>query len=180
MIKDIIDALNAKISNLVSNEGLAELIADRDAKTRPMLYKGKGEYKNFNFETGGSYWRVTDTDQNEAEAFGSCGVDIERTYNLKLVAVVLRSKLDCDDEYAEHNVANTIIARLTEKDAALRKLIKARQLTVFVDSYTTDNASIESSEYIGIPLKVKYKYVYLALDVSVNLTIDEKCITLLC
>src|SRR3990167_11079458 len=66
---------------------------------------------------------------------------------LKMVVIVPRKKLDCDDNYSEDVIAQTIIRVLITKSADFKVALKARQARINVDSYSTDSIAIMSGEY---------------------------------
>lgn len=185
MIKASIDFINGKLEPLNYFEksfGLCEVIVKGD-KSFPAEYKSKGEYKQINdFDkyNGVSYIRkagdVSISDQdNTLEA---CGILSSVTIPLRLIAVVPRKKLDCDDNYSEDVIAQTIMRALLIKGGDLKVSLSARQARIQVDSYSTDSISILTGEYGRLPKRdINYKFAYLALDLSVIALVTHDCLT---
>src|SRR3989304_5957011 len=140
MIKATIDYINGKLAALNYFEksfGLCENIVKGD-KTFPAEYNNNGEYKqinNFDKYNGVSYLRkrgdvsISDVD-NTLEA---CGILNNINFPLRMVIVVPRKKLDCDNNYSEDVIAQTIMRRLLTKDPALKVALNARQARIQID-----------------------------------------------
>lgn len=185
MIKASIEFVNSKLAALNYTEksfGLCETIT-KGVKTFPAEYKSKGEYtqiNNFDSYNGVSYIRkrgdisISDED-NTLEA---CGILSRVSIPLRLVLVVPRKKLDCDDNYSEDVIAQTVMRKLLIVGGDLKTTLKARQARLEVNSYSTDSLSILGEEYGNYARKdINYKYAYLALDISIIALVTHDCLT---
>ena len=185
MIKATVDYINNKLAALDYFEksfGLCEVIIKGD-KSFPAEYSGKGEYKqinNFDSYNGVSYIRKRgDISISDAEnTIEACGILSAVSIPLRMVAVIPRSTLDCDDNYSEDVIAQTIMRKLLTKGGDLKVTMKARQARIQVDSYNTNSIAILAEEYSNYPKSdINYKYAYLALDISVLATVTDDCLT---
>lgn len=185
MIKASIEFINSKLSVLNYFEksfGLCEIISKGD-KTFPAEYKGKGEYtqiNNFDKYNGVSYVRKNgDISISDAEnTLEACNILSAVTIPLRLVVIVPRKKLDCDNNYSEDVIAQTIMRSLLTRGGDLKTTLKARTASLEVDSYSTDSLAILNEEYGNYPKKdINYKYAYVALNISINATVTHNCLT---
>lgn len=185
MIKATIQFINSKLAVLNYFEksfGLVETITKGD-KTFPAEYNSKGEYKqinNFDKYNGVSYLRKRGdvSISDEVNTLQACGILSNVNIPLRLVAVIPRSKLHCDDQFSEDVVAQTIMRTLLTKSPDFRVALNARTARLQVDSYSTDSISILNEEYSNYPKKdINYKYAYLALDLSVIALVTPECLT---
>jgi hypothetical protein len=185
MIKATIDYINGKLAALNYFEksfGLCEIIVKGD-KTFPAEYLNGGEYKqinNFDKYNGVSYIRKRgDISISDAEnTLEACGILSNVNIPLKLVIVVPRKKLDCDNNYSEDVIAQTIMRTLLTKDPAFKVALNARQARIQIDSYNTDSIGILSEEYSNYSKKdINYKYAYLSLDLSISALVTHDCLT---
>lgn len=185
MIKATIEFINSKLAVLNYFEisfGLCEVISKGD-KTFPAQYNSKGEYKqvnNFDKYNGVSYLRKRGdiSISDEDNTLQACGILSNVNIPLRMVAVIPRKKLDCDDAYSEDVIAQTIMRELITKSPDLKIAIKARQARIQVDSYSTDSLAILTEEYGNYPKKdINYKYAYIALDISVIAIVTQSCLT---
>lgn len=185
MIKPTIEYINSKLASLNYCEksfGLCEIIA-KGEKSFPAEYQSKGGYKQINnFDTfnGMSYIHkrgdITISDaENTLEA---CKILSSVSIPLRLVVIVPRKKLDCDDNYSEDVIAQTIMRVLLTKGGDLKVALSARQASIQVDSYSTDSRAILSEEYSNYGKSdVNYKYAYLSLDMTVTAIVTHECLT---
>lgn len=185
MIKATIQYINGKLEPLNYAEklyGLCEIIVKGD-KTFPAEYKSKGEYKQINdFDkyNGVIYMRKNgDISISEADnTLEACKSLSSVNIPLKLVVIVPRKKLDCDDNYSEDVIAQTIMRVLITKAADFKVALKARQARIQADSYSTDSISVMSGEYSNFGKKdINYKFAYLSLDLSVIALVTHDCLT---
>lgn len=185
MIKATIEFINAKLATMNYFEksfGLCETIS-KGAKTFPAEYHSKGEYKqvnNFDSYNGVSYIRKRGdiSISDEDNTMQACGILSNVNVPLRLVVVIPRKKLDCDDNYSEDVIAQTIMRELLSKSPELKVALRARQARIQVDSYSTDSLSILNEEYGSYAKKdINYKYAYLALDLSVIALVTHDCLT---
>lgn len=186
MIKASAEFINSKLATVNYTEksfGLCELITKGD-KTFPAEYKSKGEYNqinNFDKYDGVSYIRKTgDISISDAEnTLEACGILNNVNIPLRLVLIIPRKKLECDDRYSEDVIAQTVMRLLLTKGGDLKTMLQARQARLQVDSYSTDSLSILGEEYAGsFPKKdVNYKYAYIALDLSIIAVVTNHCLT---
>ena len=185
MIKATIEFINQKLATLNYFEksfGLCEVISKGD-KTFPAEYVSKGEYKqinNFDKYNGVSYLRKNGdvSISDETNTLQACGILSNINIPLTLIVVVPRNKLDCDDNYSEDVIAQTIMKELLTKGGELKTVLKARNARLQVDGYSTNSLAIISGEYSNYPKKdINYKYAYLSLDISVLATVTHDCLT---
>lgn len=185
MIKATIEYINGKLAVLNYFEksfGLCEIISKGD-KTFPAEYLNNGEYKqinNFDKYNGVSYIRKRgDISISDVEnTLQACGILSSVNIPLRMVVVVPRKKLDCDDNYSEDVIAQTIMRTLLDKSPDLKVTLNARTARIQVDSYSTDSLSILNEEYSNYPKKdINYKYAYLSLDLTVTALVTQDCLT---
>lgn len=185
MIKASIEYINSKLAVLNYFEksfGLCEIITKGD-KSFPAEYISKGEYKqvnNFDKYNGVSYLRKRgDITLSDAEdSLVSCSTLNSVGIPLRLVVVIPRKKLDCDDNYSEDIIAQTLMRELLTKSPDLKVALNARTARIQIDSYSTDSLSILNEEYSNYPKKdINYKYAYLALDITVTALVTQDCLT---
>lgn len=185
MIKATVQYINGKLEALNYAEklyGLCEIIVKGD-KTFPAEYNGKGEYKQINdFDkfNGVMYIRKNGdiSISDEANTLQACGILSNVKIPLKLVVIVHRKKLDCDDKYSEDVIAQTIIRALTTRSPEFKVAMNARQARIQVDSYSTDSMSVMEGEYSNFGKKdINYKFAYLSLDLSVVAIVTHDCLT---
>lgn len=188
MIKDAIGYINTKLETLNYFEksyGLCEIILKGD-KSFPAEYYTKGEYKqinNFDKYNGVSYIRKRgNISISEVEnTLQACTILSSVNIPLKLVVIIPKSKLECDDLYAEDVIAQTIMRVLITRNGDLKVALQARQASISVDSYSTDSISILSEEYSNPKKKdINYKYAYLSMDLTVEATVTNDCLTREC
>lgn len=184
MVKATVEYVNGKLAALNYVEksfGLCESVVKGD-KQFPAEYHSKGEYKPIDLDkwNGVSYIRK-DGDisiADEENTLQACATLSRVTIPLKLVVAIPRKKLDCDDNYSEDVIAQTIMRTLITKDPALKVSLSARQATIQVTSYNTNSISVLSGEYTRYPKKdINYKMVYLSLDLSVVALVTHDCLT---
>lgn len=185
MIKASVEFINSKMAALNYMEksfGLCEIIT-KGAKTFPAEYHSKGEYKqinNFDSYNGVSYLRKRGdiTISEEENTLQACAILSSVNIPLRLIIVVPRKKLDCDDNYSEDVIAQTIMRKLLTIGGDLKVTLKARKAKLQVDSYSTDSLSILNEEYGSYAKKdINYKYAYLALDISIIAIVTHDCLT---
>ena len=185
MIKATIDYINGKLAVLNYFEksfGLCEIITKGD-KTFPAEYLNNGEYKqinNFDKYNGVSYIRKRGdvSISDETNTLQACGILSNVNIPLTMIAIVPRKKLDCDDNYSEDVIAQTIMRELLTKGGDLKVSLNARQARIQIDSYSTDSIAILSGEYSNYPKKdINYKFAYLSLDITVNALVTQDCLT---
>lgn len=188
MIKAAVEFINNKLSTLNYFEksfGLCESIIKGD-KSFPAEYSSKGEYKNvidFDKFKGVSYIRkngnvsISDADNTLQACAILSAVDIP----FKLIAIVPRSVLKCDNNYSEDVIAQTIMKELLTKGGTLKATMRARTARIQVNSYNTNSISIIAEEYTGYPKSdINYKFAYISLDISMLLTVTQECLTADC
>lgn len=184
MIKASVEYINNQLELLNYFEKsfeICEIITAND-KTFPAEYKSKGEYtqiNNFDKYNGVSYIRKRGSVSiSEADdSLRSCGDLVNVSLPLKLIAIVPRKKLECDDKYSEDVIASTIMQALITKSSVLKAAIAARIAKINIDSYNTDGANVLGEEYSGItPKDFNYKFAYLSIDLSVIATITKDCL----
>lgn len=185
MIKNAVEYINTKLETLNYFEksyGLCEIILKSD-KSFPAEYHTKGEYKqinNFDKYNGVSYIRKSgDISISDADdTLLACGVLSNVSMPLKLVVIVPRSKLECDDKFSEDVIAQTIIRAITVRGGDFRSALGARQASMSITSYSTDSLSILAEEYSNAKKKdINYKYAYLSLEISIEATVTQDCLT---
>lgn len=185
MIKASVEFINSKLAPLgyVDKEyGLVEIIT-KGAKSFPAEYQSKGNYKQINdFDkfNGISYIRKRGslTISDEVNTLEACGILSRVSIPLRLVIVVPRKKLDCDNKYSEDVIAQTVMRSILIRGGALKTTLKARQATLEVDSYSTNSIEILSEEYSGYAKSdIDHKFAYVALDITINALVTHNCLT---
>lgn len=186
MTKAIVQYINAKLAVLNYFDKqfeLVEIITRSDGQKRPAEYHHKGEYKDvtkFDKYNGMSYIRKRGsvTTSETDDTLSACGDLINLSMPLRLVAVIPRKKLTCDDKYSEDVIASTITRELTDRTSDLKKTFHARSGRISIDSYNTNGNEILSEEYSGIQATdINFKFAYIAFDIAVNLLINKNCLT---
>lgn len=184
ILQDTIEKINSKLAdtNLFGKSwGLSELITDGTI-TMPAFYLGNATYDknvvNWTKFIGVSYIRrngkVTFDELSETEQPIDCDTATRMNVPLKIVAIVPKTELPEDNEFADDFVANKIMAALNgTKDF----ITDANSSYIFVQDYETDNQIILDEEFKGIDIKdVHYKYSYLTLSVIARIIIDTLCL----
>lgn len=189
MIKDAIEFLQARLetTNLFSKVwGLCELI-NKDGKTYPAYYNGNGDYTDvsqFNRYDGSAYFRmlsdVTMTEVEDAFITTSCGALLQYELSVKLVCVVKRDKLDCDDAYGAHTFAQ-MITKVMDSPAGLGVALNASFADSTVKRYSTSGHDILIQEYKNPSVnEFDTNYVYLSMDIDLTIIKDKTCIDEIC
>ena len=185
MIKATIEYINSKLAALNYFEqsfGLCEIIS-KGQKTFPAEYLNNGEYRqinNFDKYNGVSYIRKTgDVSISEVEnTIEACKNLSSVNIPLRLVCIVPKKKLDCDNNYSEDVIAQTIMRELIITGGNFKIVLNARQAKLSVSSYSTDSMAILNEEYAAYPKKdINYKYAYLALDLNITALVTQDCLT---
>jgi hypothetical protein len=188
MLKDAIEFINSKLEVLNYFEksyGLCEIITKGD-KSFPAQYNTGGEYRqinNFDKYNGVSYTRKRGDIRisDEENTLQACTLLSRVRIPLRLVVIIPRKKLDCDNEYSEDVIAQTIIRAITTRSGDLKTALGARMATLMIDSYSTDSISILSEEYSSSKKKdINYKFAYLALNIDVEAVVTQDCLTREC
>lgn len=185
MIKASVEYINSKLAVLNYCEksfGLCEIITKGD-KSFPAQYKSKGEYtqvNNFDKYNGVSYLRKRGdvTISDEDDTLQACSTLSSVNIPLRMVIVVPIKKLDCDNEYSEDVIAQTIMRTLLVSDTDLKASLSARTASLSIDSYSTDSAAILGEEYSNYgKTDINYKFAYLSLDITINAVVTQDCLT---
>lgn len=189
MIKEITSFINESLLplNYYSKQyEYCELIIKSDGNKRPAQYKGKGEYEDvskFDSFNGVSYMRKNGkVGISDAEnSLTACQDFVNMTYTLKLVSVIPRKKLECDDKFAEEEIAQEHIIKIISRSTDLKVKLSARQARISVESYNTDGWEIIKEEY-DEPNKqdINFKFIYISFDILVTLLINKECIGKIC
>lgn len=188
MIKNIIEYLNCQLSSLNLFEkqfSLCERITKGD-KIFPAEYKSKGEYvqiNNFDKYNGVSYFRKNGdiSISDETNTTTSCGILKKISIPLLLICVIPRKKIEVDNNYTEDYIANKVLKSIITKSGILKQSLKARNIDINVDAYSTDSIKIIDQEYSNIQkADINHKFIYISSEISVSIIIDKKCINDCC
>ena len=166
------------------NYGICELLKNGEGQQYPAHYKGAGEYEHV-FEPdkywGISYIRKNGTVKIEEKgetSYKACATILQHTIPLKIVCIIPKKKLSCDDEFADDNIAQTITSLL---GGAKDFVGSAFSSYLNITDYNTDNISILSDEFSNIDIvDIHYKYSYLVVNVEAVVTIDKSCLDTEC
>jgi len=159
---------------------LAEIVVNKD-KSYPAVYKGKGEYQRINGKDaslGIAYIRLNGdiTDTESEEQFTSCQQIVKRNLPLKLVAIVPRAKIDCDDNYSELLVLSDlkrIIQGLKKSDH--------QAIRVELDSVSSStNGSDIMKEESDLLKDVAPSYIYVSIKFNLIIHQNVICLPELC
>lgn len=181
MLKQIIDFLNIRISVLNYCEQLFCLCEIKgDGETREPMQRGsQGEYQRINFDqwNGVGYWRLrADVTTDDAPVLVSGKKRLIRTFPLRFVFAVPRSKVSVDDAYAFQRAAQTIEKAITVSLGDLQLQLGAGRVTVAVNTEKHDPKEVWDSETDGTKqYEPKYELLYGALDMTVAVTADVAC-----
>lgn len=189
MIKDVIEHLRAQLltTNLFSKVwGLCELI-NKDGKTYPAFYKGGGSYDDvsqFDRYDGSAYFRtLSEVSMSEVEEefkTTSCGSLVEFNLSLRLVCVVKRDKLECDDAYGVHEFA-AMITKVIDNPSGLGNVLNASSASSRVVRYSTTGHDILNQEYRNPSInEFNTSFAYLSMDIELNIVKDKYCIDVIC
>ena len=164
--------------------GLCELITTDD-KTFPASYNGKGEFEkvgNFDSASGLGYFRdggnvIFSDSENQ---FTSCNKYYNVTFPLIFVGAVRKTKLNCDNAYAAHILAQTVSKSLTNT-SGIGAYVDVLQASSIVKEYSTDGSEILKREYHNPALnEFNLKYAYISVSFDVELVVDKNCIGITC
>lgn len=182
MIQLIINYLNLTLSTLNywgSLACLCEIKGDSKGVEQPQQYVGQGQWSpiNFNNSDGYGYWRLRGeiTSQTVDNRY-AVGKRVTRSFPLRFVFAVRRSKLTFDDAYAFARIVQTVEAAITADNGPLIAQIGAARVTIRVTSSNGDAKAVWESETKGTKtLEPQYELVYGAIDVDVDVTADIAC-----
>lgn len=185
MIKTITEYINTKLLALnyfQRQYGLCVQITRSDGRKMPAQYLGKGEYmdiSNFDKYSGVSYMRkrgsisIADIEDNLIGCTSLLSINVP----LKLIVIVPRKKLPCDDRYAEDKMILSIIKAVTSRSSDLKRSLSAKKASIFITSFNTSNSEVLKEEYTNIKKTgMNFKYVYASLDIEANIITDKNCI----
>lgn len=185
MLKASVQFINDQLENTGYFEKSFEVceVITRKEQRFPAEYKSKGEYtevNNFDKYNGVSYLRKRGgvTVADAVDTLKACGDLVDVSLPLRLVAVVPRKKLNCDDKYSEDVIASTIMRELITHGPALKGALSARSSRISIDGYNTDGPSVLTEEYSGLTIQdISYNFAYLAIDLTVRATMKKECLT---
>lgn len=189
MIKEAVEYLQTQLTSthlFTKVWGLCELI-NKDSKTYPAFYKGGGNYDDvsqFDRQDGTAYFRMLSdvtTDNVEPEFITtSCGALIEFNFSLRVVCVIKRDKLECDDAYGVHQFAQ-MIAKVIDTSSGLGTSLNAVSAKAIVKRYSTNGHEILKQEYQNPSInEFNFNFAYLSLDVDLIIIKDKNCIDAIC
>lgn len=187
----IIPILNTRLlaSNYFQKDHIydvCDLLPSGESGTRPSQYTAKGEWKtvvNFDESNGMCYWRmpskITSTELDDSLV--SSNKYIRLNIPLRLIAVVNRENMNVDSYANSELLANDLFARLNKNlnGSSLRSLIGARQISLSVESLEHNKDEILNAE-LKKGLTLSPKYVVCAINLSVIIDIQQKCIDSSC
>lgn len=190
MLNTIIVTINTRISTLNLFEqvyGLCNQITKEDKKF-PAQYCN-GEYKqvsDFDLHKGIVYHRQTGAislDQIEEESISDNDPFYQRTFPLRVVAVIKKSLLPIEnDAYMESRVAQDFLSVLAQANTkALRQGLGVDGVTFEVENIITDREEIFKDEYSGFEKDFfRYEFLYIAIDYNVLVSGSISCFEPIC
>lgn len=190
MIKEAVEYLQSQLetTNLFSKVwGLCELL-NKDSKTYPAHYKGAGQYEDvsqFDRYDGSAYFRMASTDVTISEVpqefkTTSCDALVGFNFGIRVVCVIPRNKLSCDDAYGVHQFAE-MITKVISTSSGLGTALNASSASASVKSYTTNGNAILQQEYRNPSInEINTNLAYLSLDLELDIIKDKSCIDEVC
>lgn len=185
IIEDVVEFLKAKLESTKyfgKVFGLCELIEKGDQK-QPAFYKGNGEYdetmNNWDSFNGIAYFRkirnVSVSKSDDRLILTSCNTAINFRIPLRLVVVVPKANMTCDNAYADDNFIQSLMGQLILNSTDLKGSIGAIKTEVFTDDYSTDRKVLINEEF-GTGKEINYKFIHAYLDFTAKIDIDKKCL----
>lgn len=171
-IEAIIETLNSRLQNsgLIKNTYGIAIKGDRAKdKADYIVYIGNGQSKpvtDFDHFTGSSFW-VRNGAMNTSPAANSkrsCEDLFSYSHPMRLVSVILRNELICDNGYSLDQFSESIIKEISGKITS--DLTSAKLITVSPRSYTDQFTN----------LIIPSKFLVAVIDFTINYTISNKCL----
>lgn len=160
--------------------GLAQIIQKEDKKF-PAIYCGKDELDQINLEDSTIYFRQNGRiTRSQDETKGVSGCDEQITINIPIMAVAYLPKnvFNTDNAYIDEKVATNIANIITRAQYnGIRSLVHADNITANINSIETDKQAVWRGEYSNVDFKVMHDHVYCAVAFTVEVIIDEACLT---
>lgn len=184
MIKDVITYLNNRLEVLVYFNTvlcLAEKI-ERAGLVYPAIYNNDNEYTAIDLDVNGSlsYWRkngdITFTKQTSES---TVGIQYTGLIPLKLVGFVKKEEAT-NDQYFADNVCFSIIANLTNNNASLKQMLKAKKVMLTASKTVTDARSVSNEEYDKVDFEARYTHAYFSIDFSLEFVTNSQCYNDIC
>lgn len=187
MLKLIVNFLNLQLSTLNYWEELMCLCETKDdgkGVKQPMAYISEGQWKAVNFDNkdGMGYWRLrADSSEDRTTNAYAVKTRITRTYPLRFVFAVRRSKLSADDAYSFQRIADTVSKYLTTDNGPLLAQIGANKVVITPTAYNGDPKAVWTEETEGTgTMEPMYELVYGAINFDVTVTGDLTCFAAEC
>jgi hypothetical protein len=178
MIDQVITYLNTQIESAdlyTRFYGLCEKIT-KDGKMFPAEFR-YGQYNQVSdFDKGGTVYHrlIGDVDVNESDEENPVGCDPfhEKTYPMRLVAVVKKRNTAYTDINLSNDLSNTIVF---SNNKTLRTALSADNVSVEVTGISTDREKIFKEEYEGMEMFFDYEYSIIAIDYNIKITGNVSC-----
>lgn len=187
MLELIVNYLNLSLSVLNYWERitcLAEIKEDAKGIKEPIAYIGQGQWQAIDFDNadGWGYFRLHgEVTSSDVASVASLRKRVTKTFPLRFVFAVRRSKLTVDDAFAFARIAQTVEAAITNDYGPLVMQIGASKVSVRVTSSNGDAKAVWTDETSGTgTLEPRYELVYGAIDIEVTVTADVACFALEC
>lgn len=187
MLELIVNYLNQSLAVLGYWERitcLAEIKEDEKGIRQPIAYIGQGQWSAIDFDNadGWGYFRLRgEITSSDVVGVATLRKRVTKSFPLRFVFAVRRSKLSADDAFAFARIAQTVEAAITNDYGPLVAQIGAARVTVRVTSQNGDALAVWTDETAGTgTLEPRYELVYGAIDIEVSVTADIACFALEC
>ncbi len=154
--------------------------------TKPVRYIGGGKMEDivyFSNNEGLGYFRKTaDVKISEAPFIKttSCKTGPNNyKYQLKFIGCVPKSKAECDNEYADDYICNTIVSSISGL-SGLAKEIGAISVKANIEGFKTDAPVVYQSEFAGQTIEFPFQYSLFSVNFIVNIVAAPECFQKLC
>jgi hypothetical protein len=184
MIKDGITFFNNRIEVLPYFDnvlGLAEKI-EKAGLVYPAIYNNDNEYTAINLDSGGStsYWRKNgDITFSKQTSDTSIGVQYTGSVPLKFIGFKKKDG-ESNDQFFADNICLSIIANLTNSNAALKQMLKAKKASLYAIKTVTDSKTVGNEEFDKVDFQARYTHAYFSIDFVLEFVTNSQCYADIC
>jgi hypothetical protein len=173
-IDTLLDAGKYRRGNIL---GLAELVANGEEGTIPMIVSDAGEGTSvviddnytiqiYHRHTGSTYADIPD------QSFGSGANEVRETASIRMIVIADRERLEESKSDLINYVVMGFPQRFSDTDTSAYDYVS--QVNVTVNSTNLDSSSVYADEY-GIESDLPPQYVMASIDYELAIDINKKC-----